>query len=612
MPTFRTKGGGRGHSDPKPPRSRPASRGEKAAKPLVGQASFSHGPFLIGKPDPAKAAPGPIEASSARTRQARRWAIEGACLVKEGRPRQAATLLKRAVSLDPGVAASHHDLGLALLGAGRLEEAAESFDAAARLEPGLASAHHNLAYILDSLGREARALVSYEAAVRLDPALAPAQSRLGDLYLARRRREEAAAAFQAAARATAGTVSSRIAEARSLEAVGDIEGAIAGMTAVVETDPESPEAHAVLAKLLAQVGRSGEAAAHFERAARLSPHLAAAWSGVALNRKFTAADGPIIALMNTALSHAALTPFHRQALHFALGKAHDDIGNPAVAIRHVEAANRLRAKSVSLNREGLATRIDQLIAATPPGFVERQPHPGVDDPTPIVIVGMPRSGTTLVEQILSSHPQVAAGGELEFWGERDVPRADNWSLTATPEATRRLADDYLAMLRGIGPRAARVTDKAPFNFPLLGLIHRVFPRATLIHTRRHPIDTCLSIFSTNFEMNFDFAASRSDLVFFHRQYQRMMAHWREVLPPDRFIEVDYEALVADPEPHTRRLVAACGLPWDDGCLAHHKNPRPIATASMWQARQPIYRTSVEKWRRYEPWLGELRELDPDR
>jgi tetratricopeptide (TPR) repeat protein len=609
MPTFRTSRDGRGHAGPKLTRSRHGRAGDA---PPSGPISIFQSAIVNANSGAGKARSESLEASRAQAREANRCAIEGARQVAAGRPRQAAPLLKRSVDLDPGVAASQHDLGLALLMVGRLEEAAEPFAAAARLDPGLTSAHHNLAYLLDSLGRDARALVSYEAAVRLDPDLATAQSRLGDLYLARRRNAEAAAAFEAAARATAGTVFARIAEARRLEALGDVEGAIERMTTVLETDADSAEAHAVLAKLLGQVGRSGEAAAHFERAARLSPHLAAAWSGVALNRKFTAADGPIIALMNTALSHPSLTPFHRQALHFALGKAHDDIGNPGVAIRHVEAANRIRAKSVSLNREGLVRRIDQLIAATPPGFVERQPNPGVEDPTPILIVGMPRSGTTLVEQVLSSHPMVAAGGELEFWGERDVPRADNWSLTATPEATRRLAQDYLAMLRAIGPHAARVTDKAPFNFPLLGLIHRVFPRATLIHTRRHPIDTCLSIFSTNFEMTFDFAASRSDLVFFHRQYQRMMAHWREVLPPDRFIEVDYEALVADPEPHTRRLVEACGLPWDDACLAHHKNPRPIATASMWQARQPIYRTSVEKWRRYEPWLGELRELDPAR
>jgi hypothetical protein len=150
----------------------------------------------------------------------------------------------------------------------------------------------------------------------------------------------------------------------------------------------------------------------------------------------------------------------------------------------------------------------------------------------------------------------------------------------------------------------------PFNFGLLGIIRQIFCRATIVHCRRHPVDTCLSIFVTDFEAPIDFAGDRGSLVFFYRQYQRLMAHWREVLPPEHFIEVDYEDLVADPEPQTRRLVAACGLGWNEACLAPQQNRRRITTASVWQARQPIYRTSVERWRRYEPWLGDLRALLP--
>ena len=179
------------------------------------------------------------------------------------------------------------------------------------------------------------------------------------------------------------------------------------------------------------------------------------------------------------------------------------------AMRNFEAGNRLRARAGGLERDALVRRIDQLIEATPPGYRDRQPDPGVEDATPILIVGMPRSGSTLTEQILSSHPEVAAGGELEFWGLRYTSAEDVWSLTSTAEATRRLADDYLARLRAFGPGAMRVTDKALSNFMLLGVIHRVFPNATLIHCRRHPIDTALSIFTTNFETNLDFAASRA-------------------------------------------------------------------------------------------------------
>ena len=231
-----------------------------------------------------------------------------------------------------------------------------------------------------------------------------------------------------------------------------------------------------------------------------------------------------------------------------------------------------------------------------------------------MIAGLPRSGTTLIEQILSSHPEIAAGGELDYWNALNASsREDPLSVAATAEATRRLADDYLAALGAFSPGAKRVTDKAVTNFFDLGVIHRVFPNATLIHSRRHPIDVALSIFTTNFGVSYSFASDRGDLVCYITQYQRLMAHWREALPPDRFVEAEYEALVADPEPHTRRLVAACGLEWNEACLAPHRNTRRIKTASLWQARQPIYRTSVERWRRYEPWLGELRELlsEPD-
>jgi hypothetical protein len=156
----------------------------------------------------------------------------------------------------------------------------------------------------------------------------------------------------------------------------------------------------------------------------------------------------------------------------------------------------------------------------------------------------------------------------------------------------------------------RITDKMPFNFAFLGLIRQVYPRATIVHCRRDPIDTCLSIYTTHFAAPFAFASNLGHLAAYHRQYERLMAHWAEVLPSERLVKVDYEALVADPEPVTRRLVAACGLAWDEACLSPHLNRRRIETASLWQASRPIYKTAVGRWRRYEPWLGALRALEP--
>jgi tetratricopeptide (TPR) repeat protein len=587
------------------PVARPADLLLRARPAADLDSILARGPDVQGA---ATSAPKSPPASSARANEAERLAREGARLASEGRFAAAIPLFQRSIKLNPEAATSHHQLGVAMLSAGRLEQAADAFTATLRLNLRIAAAHYGLAYIFDCKGQEDKAIAGYRAAIRLKPDLAAAQFRLGELYHSRRQRVEAVAAFRSAA-APAGTFRAAIAEARALEASDAFDEALAAARAAVDAFPDIAEAHTLLAKLLGQAGHSAEAVAHYARATELSPDAYLAWFGLATNRTFTSDDGPLIARMNEALARANLTVRDRQHLHFALGKVHDDMGNYEAAMRNFEAGNRIRALSGSLDREGVVRSFDRMIAPRP-GHLDRQPDRGVEDATPILIVGMPRSGSTLVEQILSSHPEIAAGGELEFWAART--RSDPWSLIATPEATRQVANDYLSTLQAFGP-AKRVTDKALGNFAQLGLIHRVFPNATLIHCRRHPVDNALSMFTTNIEATIAYMSNRADLVFSFRQYQRLMAHWREILPPDRLIEVDYEALVADPEPHARRLIAACGLEWSDACLQPQRNARIVKTASVWQARQPIYRTSVERWRRYEPWLGELRELlsEPD-
>jgi tetratricopeptide (TPR) repeat protein len=540
--------------------------------------------------------------------EAHNCALDGARLVKSGRAVEAIALLQRSVELNPNVAAYHHDFGFALWSAGRMQEAAGAFTAALRLDPHNVSAHRFLGHIFDSLGNKALAMVSFQAAVKLKPDLFAVQNRLGELYLGQGLRIESAAAFRAAAAAAKDLVAAQVAEARALEASGAFPRALAAMREIAGAHPSCVAAHSLLGGMFGQTGHSAEAAAHYLRVTELAPNMSVGWSGLATNRKFTADDGPLIARMEAALARTDLALDVRQALYFGLGKAHDDFCDYETAMRNFEAGNRLRAQRAPVDLGRLARHVDRLIQATAFGHRDHRSDPGNEDATPVLIVGMPRCGSTLVEQILSSHSEVAAGGELEFWGLRDTPREDIWSLISTAEATRRIASDYLATLRTYGPDAKRVTDKALGNFIRLGLIHRIFPNATFVHCRRSPVDTALSIFTTNFDTHLAFGSNRSDIVFHYRQYQRVMAHWREVLPPGRLIEVDYEALVADPEPQVRRLVTACGLDWNDACLEPHRNTGKITTASLWQARQPIYRTSVERWRRYEPWLGELREL----
>ena len=491
---------------------------------------------------------------------------------------------------------------------------------------------------------------------------------------------------------------------------------------LMERYPASADAHRLLGHLLGEAGHFDEAVKHVERSIALEPQSVSDYAGLVAWRRLTEADRPLVARMLSRLGDRDLSETDRMSVHFALGKALDDLKDYEGATRHFDAANRIRYRLCRFDRKEFEQRIDALIARftggilrqqqgdrqrrrntrpgsrhaalrhdldrayrlqpfagrrwrrtrvlEPPGpalvtaatdkrpdfsaealeRAERRPtRPG--DDVPVLIIGMPRSGTTLVEQILSSHPSVAAGGELSFWSERvrqwlarsaetggpagpalsaEQIRPPYPSLAAGGDAGDRsggssdwlptrfgqveadalaqAAEDYLAALRAIGPDALRVTDKAPTNFERLGPILVAVPKARVIHCRRHPVDTCLSIFFTSLKSRL--AWNRADLVFQYRQYERLMEHWRSALPANRFTEVEYETLIADREAETRRLVAFCGLEWNEACLAPERNARVVTTASVWQARQPVYKTSLQRWRRYEPWLGELRELLP--
>ena len=359
---------------------------------------------------------GPIALSSPAVREAERLAHEGKNLIRAGRAAKAVEVLKRAVRLKADVAAIQLDLGYALMAAGRPQEAAETLALAIRLDGRMPTAHSYLAQIFDGFGQEAMAMAGYKAAVALKPDLVDAQMRLGDLYLARDLKADAAAAFRAAAAASiANGVTAEIAKARALEASGDFDAALARMRAAVAAHPKSGEARAVLANLLTQSGLLEEAAAEFERTSELTLDMNSVWISITTNRKITAGDDALIARMKAALNQPRLMPRHRQMLHFALGKAHDDRAEYEAAMQNFEEGNRLRGMGGAFDREGLARRVDQIIEATPRAFFDRSSDVGAEDATPVLIVGMPRSGSTLTEQILSSHPEVAAGGELGFW-----------------------------------------------------------------------------------------------------------------------------------------------------------------------------------------------------
>ncbi len=337
------------------------------------------------------------------------------------------------------------------------------------------------------------------------------------------------------------------------------------------------------------LGRFDEAAAQLEQALAINPRLVNAYRALVDARRITEADQPLIGQILSLLEQPNVTDSDRIVLHFVLGRAFNDLADYGQAMRHFDAAHRLLHRHHRLDHGKHEKRVDGLIARFTPEFFARHAHLRVNDDRPLLILGMPRSGTTLVEQIIASHPAVAAGGELRFWGDQEP----SWEAASadglTPSFTRRLAEDYRAILQQISPAAARVTDKNPFNFMWVGLIHLIFPQARIIHCRRSPIDTCLSIYTTFFSERLVFTNDRNDLVFYYRQYERLMAHWRSLLPADRFLEVSYEELITDRERTTRELVAFCGLAWDDACLHPEDNLRTVVTASQRQVRQPVYR-----------------------
>jgi len=535
---------------------------------------------------------------------------DASALVHQGRLVEAFALLQRALQLAPDDAAVHFGVGGIHLHSRRYDEAIDSLQRAVVLDPELAIAHYHLGMALQYAGREPAAVAALRRAVALDPTLADGYARIGGLLQDGPRHAEAIDCFRRAAAVAPDTPAGRLHEAKALIAEARHAEAEALLRRIIADDPGFATAQATLGDILSQAGRFDAAIACYHQAIASEPRHVGAYIGLVAARPIGTADARLVADMTSLLEDEALTGQERMALRFCLGKAFEDSKDYASAMRHFDAANRLRQGPDGLDRAGLTGLMDRTIAQCTPAWFARQAADGVDDETPVLIVGMPRSGTTLVEQIVSSHPAVGAGGELTFWAAQGRRWINTGMSAPGPVVTARIAAEYRALLRNRAPAALRVTDKHPINFTWIGLIHAVFPRARIIHCRRHPLDTCISIYCTPLAGGRTMKTGKADLVFYYRQYQRLMEYWRAVLPADRLLEIDYEALVADREAVTRRLIAFCGLEWDAACLDYENNPHAVQTVSMWQVRQPIYLSSVERWRRYEPWLGELRELLP--
>jgi tetratricopeptide (TPR) repeat protein len=553
----------------------------------------------------------PVSTTAGRRDPALRCWRRAIRLREAGRPAASVRQLQRAAAMAPANARFQADLGVALAVCQHLEEAVLHFRRAIDLQPAMAHAHFGLGATLLDLGREAAALGPLQRAAALTPNVPELQRMLAGLLADWGRLKPAAAAFRAAAAAAAvaAPVQALCDTASALLLDGRGEDAKAALLRAQALDREDLRVAKMLGRSYSEEGRFSDAERQFRSVLARDPRDADAAYALFQVIRACEADRPLLATLASYATRPEVSPGARMMLGFALGQAYDQLGEYAEAMRHFETANAIRAAIAPLDRAALVRDTERVIAAFPPdSLVPGAAEPKHVDERAVFVVGLPRSGTTLVEQILSSHPRVAAGGEIAFWTAHGLAAIDQGASDAV---LAPLVAAYLALFDRIDPSAMRIVDKNPFNFFRLGLLRRALPLARIVHVRRLPIDNALSLHTTCLSpRNNFFFGSREDLLFYYDVYVRVMEHWRAVLPRERFFELDYEALVEDREAQTRRLVEFCGLDWDEACMRPERNDRVISTASVWQARQPVYRRAVGRWRNYAPWLGSLMRLAP--
>lgn len=559
---------------------------------------------------------------------------------------EAERVLRAALGHDAGSAPLLQELGGLLLRTGRAREAAELLSRAARLRPDSASIQVDLARAFGESGQLGSSVACAERATRLSPSDGGAWRELGKRLHTLGRLPEAGAAL-----ARADSLLSRDAEvkqlrAAGLHAAGRMHEALDFARQAVSIRRGASEL-SMLGLALLTLGHADEALAAFDEALRLSPEHAEAVSGKAraaesLGNRSLAIEtlAPVVsgpACTNALLAQYALlcarspargavidqcrarlrdfggNPTSTMQLRMALGALLEAEGDYAGAFEAYRAGKECYPRTFDAAEH--TRRLRELAEVFDARTLSALPRSSCEDARPVFIVGMPRSGTTLLEQIMAGHPRAAGVGERDelLIMIDGLPRRLGVATafprcvkSASAEALAGIASEYLSLLDRHAPGAERVVDKMPHNFLVLGVIASLFPRATLVHSKRHPLDTCFSCFATPLTVAHNYSTSQANLVVAYRAYRGLMEHWKSVLG-ERLVEMEYERLVAEPEPESRRLVLSTGLEWDDGCLRFYEGNRSVVTASASQVRRPMYDSSIGRWKKFEPYLSELIE-----
>jgi tetratricopeptide (TPR) repeat protein len=537
-------------------------------------------------------------------------------LAQLGHLDQAIDHYRQAIRLQPIIAPLYLNLGNALQQQGKFAEAAEAFRQCLSRQPDAVGAHFNLANVLQMLGEFDQAIGHYREAIRIKPTFAEAHNNLGSLLFFLGKAEEGTACFDEAFRLKPDYVDAIYNQGNASLARGRVEKAIRFFQKALDLKPDHAPSHNNLAEAYLEVGDTDKAQIHFRAARQFDPRATAPLLSLA-QYGFYGPEEPSVEQLRAWLQMPRIPGNEASKLHFTLAYLYEQACSWDKAFEHFDQGNKLRRSFIHQSGKAFdAGRheawIERLIAVFTGEYFRLVRGSGMDSEVPVFIVGMPRSGTTLVEQILSQHPHVFGAGERPEMGQV-VAQLQNQPSNGVvfPENMRRLdsaaiqslAQAYLQQLASLGGPALRVTDKGLENYLHLGIIATLFPRARIIHCKRDPRDVCFSCFCQFFK-GLNFTWDLEDLAAYYRAYDRLMAHWHAVLPVP-ILEVVYEDLVANLEPVSRRLVAFCGLEWDERCLKFHENRRPVQTVSKLQVRQPIYQSSVGRWRRYARHLQPL-------
>jgi Tfp pilus assembly protein PilF len=539
----------------------------------------------------------------------------GVALAASGRLQEAVACFQQAVHLKPDHAEAYNNLGNALRLQGKLAEAAASLQQALSLRPGSFESFTNRGVVLQELGRLDEAVAHHQQALRLKPDYAEAHSNLGNVLRDQGRLEEAVGHYQQALRLKPDYAEVFSNLGNVLRDQGKLEEAISHYQRALSLQPNFPIAHCNLGGAIQQLGDAAGAEQAYRTVLRDHPRHAEALAQLAnlLSGNLPAADRAVV---EQRLADPDLNDADRCGLLFGLAQVCDARGEYEQATAVLRQANALtldlhRRKGQGYDVDEHARLIENLMAAFTPAFFERVRGFGLETERPVFIVGLPRSGTTLTEQILAAHSQVFGAGELhlgrdDFLSLATQPAEQSIVTTMTGlqrETVRNLAQRHLDRLETLNRTAARIVDKMPDNYQYLGLLTALFPRAKFIHCRRDLRDAAVSCWMANF-VCFRWANDPEHIVARFREYRRLMEHWRTALPVP-LLEIDYEETVMDLPGVARRLVEWCGLEWEPACLTFHEGMRPVRTASMIQVRQPVYTRSVGRWRNYERELGAL-------